>query len=99
MDSDNDQGLEKIIHFNIKKNVTVLFKDILKVLEELKADNDESLFRLMESLPEEHKGKVVLAEFMTDSRCNRLRKNILDRGNDCIRNIQEQLDQVRIIPK
>ena len=53
----------------------------------------------MESLPDEHKGKVVLAEFMTKERCNRIRKDILDRGNDCIRNIQEQLSQVKITTK
>ena len=77
-ENDEDKALESIVNFNIKRNVTSLFKDVLKIIEDLKSDNDESLFRLMESLPQEHKGKVVLAEFMTDSRCSRLRKDILD---------------------
>jgi len=99
MDENESKVLENIVNFNIKRNITVLFKEVLKIIEDLKADNDEALWRLMESIPEEHKGKVVLAEFMTDSRCERLRKDILDRGNDCIRSIREQLDQVKIISK
>jgi len=80
---------EQIFLFTSKRSVTVLFKDFLQLLEELKEQHDESMFALMKELPEDQKHKVVLANHFTEDFMKRARKRVLSSGNDCYRNIEE----------
>jgi hypothetical protein len=88
--------VDKILSFAMRRNITNLFKDFLDIVKELKVEHQESLSRLSNTLPEEYKANVYLADHFSDEKNERVRKTILSKGNDCIRNIEEQMNHFDI---
>lgn len=87
---------EQIFLFGVRRNVTSLFKDFLMTLESLESDHLESMGKLMDALPEEHKSKLILANHLTPEYMDRLRKRVLSNGNDCIRSVEGQVKNLNI---
>ena len=71
---------------NVKKTQYLISVDDLQTFE---IDNNVSL-------PEEYKANVYLADHFSDEKNERVRKTILSKGNDCIRNIEEQMNHFDI---
>lgn len=91
-----DNKAEQIFLFGTKRGVTSLFKDFLMILESLESDHLESMGKLMDALPDEHKSKLVLANHLTPEYMDRLRKRVLSNGNDCYRSIEAQVKNLNI---
>lgn len=87
---------EEVLKFQIKRNITFLFKAYLEMVEDLIVEHDAALNKLEQNLPPEYKKYVNLADHLTDEKCENLRKRIIDRGNDCRRNLEEVLKQFEI---
>lgn len=83
-----------ILKFAIKRQVTDLFKDFLFILKSNKDKHGEALDKLYSSLPEEYKKYVDLADYYTDGESDRLRSQVLQKGNDSIRNLNQQIDEL-----
>lgn len=93
---EKDNNAPSILDFTIRRNITNLFKDFLVILEELEDSHSEALNKLYEVLPEESKKNLYLADHFTDEKMERLRKQVLSKGNDCLRSIQEQTNKLDI---
>lgn len=76
--------------------ITRIMKNYLILLEELADEHDESMGKLVDALPPSEKAKVILADHFTDVRFESIRRRVLGVGNDAIREIQEQVDNLRI---
>lgn len=87
---------EDFLRFQIKRAVTTLFKQYLILLEEIGENHDEALARLNKNLPDEYKKYVELADYLTIEQSDRLRKKVLDIGNESIRNLNEVVDRLDI---
>ncbi len=85
-----------ILSFTVKRNVINLFKEFLVILENLEQEHEEALTKLAHTLPPESQKELYLADHFTDEKMERLRKQVLSRGNDTIRSIEEQLKQYDI---
>jgi hypothetical protein len=76
----------EIFLFQVEKNTKALYKSFLIMIEEIKDRHDTCMDKLKDSLPNESY-LVDLVDPIDEDEMRRLRKKILDNGNDCIRNI------------
>lgn len=79
-----------------RRLITALFKDFLETLGELKDSHDEYFGNLMEKLPPEFVTTLVVGNPLSDDKFMRLRKRVLDRGNDVIRDSEIELGNYSI---
>lgn len=84
------------LEYIITRQVTLLFKEFLSILEKGNDEHNEGLNKLYEALPDQYKGFVNLADWWTPEKAARLRKEVLQRGNDALRNVKEELDKYKI---
>lgn len=84
---------EEIFEFQLRRNVTNLFKSFLSIIEREKDNHDEAMEKLKETLPAQYKPYVDLADSFTEAKKDSLRREILTIGNDCARNLQEEFDK------
>lgn len=87
---------EQLLLFSTKRHVTALFKDFLVVLQDIRSRHADSMGKLIDSLPESERSKVVLADHFTSEETERLRKRILTGGNDCYRAIEDQVRNLKV---
>lgn len=83
----------KSLEYVLVRQTTALFKEFLYTLEKNESKHTESLNKLYQSLPDDYKTYVDLADWLTEEESQRLRKEVLRRGNDTIRALQEELDK------
>lgn len=76
--------------------MTALFKDFLEIMGEMKDSHDEFYGKLMEKLPPEYITALVVGNPLSDDKFMRLRKKILDKGNDTIRDSELELGNYSI---
>ncbi len=79
-----------------RRFITALFKDFLEIMGEVKESHDEFYGKLMEKLPPEYITTLVVGNPLSDDKFMRLRKKILDKGNDTIRDSELELGQYSI---
>jgi hypothetical protein len=87
---------EQLLLFSTKRHVTMLFKDFLVILQDIRSRHADSMGKLIDSLPESEKAKVVLADHFSSEEVERLRKRILTNGNDCYRAIEDQIKNLKV---
>jgi hypothetical protein len=75
-----------------KKEVTNLFKNYLKILEDMKADHDFHYNKLYELIPEQYHITISAANHFTNDKLSWIRKRILDGGNESLRNFSEEME-------
>ncbi len=94
-----DKGLtysvdpNEVLRFQLRRLVTNLFKSYLVLVEELGSSHDEALNKLRTALPENLRGYVDLADYLTPERGAALRKKVLDSGNDVCREVDKLVEQ------
>ena len=76
--------------------VSRLFKRFLYLQEMLESDHDEAMYKLSQSLPEQYKDQVSLADYLPEHRRRGKRKEILDLGNGVIRELHQFVDFLQI---
>jgi isopropylmalate/homocitrate/citramalate synthase len=84
------------LDYQIQKEIKKLYKEYLFLVEKLFNGQDETMQKLRACLPDQYKIFIDTAEFLTDSKYEETRKEILDRGNASIRNISEELKKYSI---
>jgi hypothetical protein len=82
---------EEVLRFQINRNITLLFKAELEMLEDIADEHDSAMQKLLNKLPKEFHQYVELADYLNEQKFANLRKRILGRGNDCIRSLEEVL--------
>jgi hypothetical protein len=82
---------EEMLRFQINRNITLLFKAELEMLEDIADEHDSAMQKLLNKLPKEFHQYVELADYLNEQKFANLRKRILGRGNDCIRSLEEVL--------
>jgi len=81
-----------ILRFSIQRSTTNLFKHFLSIQQRQKEEHDEAMALLRQNLPEQYKKYVDLVDSYTDAKAAAIRKEILDAGNDALRNMKSELD-------
>jgi len=89
-------GVEDVMRFQHTRVLKGLFKSFLTIVEGLELEHDDSMSKLYDALPQEYKSYVDLIDFWTENRSIAIRKQILDSGNDAIRQLDEQLANFEI---
>lgn len=82
---------KKTLEHTCNRQVVALFKEFLCILENLADDHDEALGKLAAALPAEYHQYINLADYFTPDRSDRLRKIVLQKGNDTARAILDEL--------
>lgn len=80
-----------IANFQVRRNVTLFFKSQLEMLEDIADEHDNAMKKLHDKLPKQYQDYIELADYLNSQKFDMLRKRILGKGNDCIRNIEESL--------
>lgn len=74
-------------------HVKSLFKTLLSEIENIKEDFDERYRLLQDQLPPEHLPMLYAANPLTNDRFMRIRKKILDVGNDVSRAMDSETER------
>lgn len=85
---------KELMRFKINASVKSLFVGNLEILEELFEQHDDAMEKLRAALPEEYKKFVDLADYLNDAKFEGIRKKILSSGNDVIRTLEKQLENL-----
>jgi hypothetical protein len=73
-----------------------LFKDMLVIIEDLKFEHDSQFRKILDVLPTEHHNLIYAANYLTDEKSVRLRKRILDIGNEAIRDFSDEFEKYTV---
>jgi hypothetical protein len=79
-----------------KQSTTVLFKAMLKIVEDMKADHDYHYRKLYENIPSEYHSVINAANHFDDQKSNWIRKKILDTGNESLRDFTSELENYTV---
>jgi hypothetical protein len=79
-----------------RRFITALFKEYLEILGEVKASHDEFYGNLLDKLPKEYIPILVVGNPFSKEKYQRLRKKILDSGNDVIRESDLEIDNYEV---
>ncbi len=88
-----------VLRFQQERIVKNLYIELLMVLEDLGHEHDDALSKLEKALPSEYHQYVGLADYLTPEKGQRLRKRVLDRGNNALRELDSQLKNYDITSK
>lgn len=84
------------LQYSCERQIVALFKEFLSMVEGLAEEHDETLAKLAGALPKEYHPHLDLADYFTLDRADRLRRAILQRGNDCKRAIRQEIDKYNV---
>ena len=87
---------KKILHRQSEKDISTLFKTMLKMLEDMKMDHDFHFSKLYDNIPSEHHPVINASDHFTADKVNWIRKRILDAGNESIRNLYNEVDNYTV---
>jgi len=79
-----------------RRFITALFKEYLEILGEVKATHDEFYGNLLDKLPPEFIPILAVGNPLSEEKYKRLRKKILDKGNDTIRDSELEIGDYSI---
>jgi len=87
---------KKILARRANDNVSHLFKGFLRVLEDLKQEHDTASRKLYANIPEEHFPVLNVGNYFDNEKMTRLRKRILDLGNETLRSNDTELNNFTV---
>lgn len=79
-----------------RHSINRVLKNYLLLLEDLADEHDEAMGKVVDSLPNEYKPLIIVADHFGESRFNSIRKRVLDSGNDAIRELEDAINNLRI---
>ena len=83
---------QDFLNSRAEHHVRFLFKSQLMMLEELKQHHDINFKKLKESVREQDKGLIEMADYLDDEYYQFFRKKILDIGNSVLREYYNELE-------
>ena len=87
---------KKKFNLSSQREISKLFKGMLKMLEDMKADHDFHYEKLYQNIPEKYHDVLNTANHFTPDKVNWIRKRILDLGNESIRNLCDETDNYTV---
>ena len=87
---------KKILSRRYNDNTTYLFKQFLRIVEELKRDHDDCYKKLRENLPEQYSSVLNMGDYFDDNKMSYIRKKILDLGNETMRSSDSELNNFTV---
>jgi hypothetical protein len=87
---------KKILSRRQCESTTFLFKQFLKIIEDLKRDHDVAYKKLYDNLPSEYVPILNVANYFDLDKLAHLRKRILDLGNEAMRSNDNELNNFTI---
>ena len=93
--NDEEKALSMLL-FSNRRNVVMLFKRFLETVEQIGDCHIDTINKLKQNLPSEYHRYVDLSEYLTPAREEAIRKLILDAGNECIRNTENDIKQFKV---
>jgi hypothetical protein len=87
---------KEYLHDRVRVNTSDLFKRMLIILEDIKHEHDRQFALLLESAPDNFKPVVKQANYLDDNKVAHLRKRVLDIGNESLRKLASELEQIRV---
>ncbi len=66
------------------------------ITEQLAEEHDEAMEKLYQALPPDYREYVNLADHFTEEKADRIRRAILQRGNDAKRAVRDELDRYQL---
>lgn len=88
--------LKDILLFQIKRRITLLYKNFISMVEDIGEDHEAMMVRLESKMPPEYSKILDDYDYFNEDKYKYLRKKILDLGNDAIREIEENMKQFKI---
>ncbi len=86
---------KELLQFSSKRSITNLYKNLLKIIEDLKLSHDSTFAKLEERYPE--LGTILeFSQFLDDAKFSNIRKRILDIGNETSREVSQQIEQFEV---
>jgi hypothetical protein len=79
-----------------KQSTVFLFKEMLKIVEDMKADHDYHYRKLYENIPSEYHSTINAANHFDDQKFTWIRKKILDTGNESLRDFSTELENYTV---
>jgi hypothetical protein len=79
-----------------KRSITDLFKDMLKIVEDMKNDHTYHYDKLYENIPAEYHPVIKTADHFTAEKSAWIRKKILDMGNESLRDFSSEMENVSV---
>lgn len=87
---------KKILSRHYNENTRYLFKQFLRIVEELKREYDDSFQKLRENLPEQYWPLLNVGNCFNDNKMLYIRKKILDLGNETMRSSDSELNNFTV---
>lgn len=78
------------------KSISFLFKQYLSLIEDLKFEHDQFLKKVKQEIPLEHHNIIDNANNFNDEKMTRIRKRVLDIGNETIRSLDNELNDFSV---
>ena len=79
-----------------KQSITRIFKEMLKLVEDMKADHDFHYAKLYDNIPIEYHSILNTANHFTEPKSVWIRKKILDIGNDSLREFSSEMENYTV---
>jgi hypothetical protein len=79
-----------------KQCITGLFKDMLKLIEDMKADHNFHYSKLYENIPSEYHSVINAANHFDEKKFVWIRKKILDIGNESLRDFSIEMENYTV---
>lgn len=73
-----------------------LFKEMLKMVEDMKQDHDFHYQKLYEEIPKKYHPIINTANHFTPDKLAWIRKRILDCGNESLRNFKSEIEKYEV---
>jgi hypothetical protein len=87
---------KKILSHRYNDNTRHLFKQFLRIVEELKREHDDAYNKLRQNLPAEFSAILNVGNYFDDNKMSYIRKKILDLGNETMRSSDSELNNFTV---
>lgn len=93
-----EQGTEakEILSKKSSKATSQLFKHYLMLIEDLKYEHDKYLRKIKSEIPSQYHNVVDNADTFDEEKMSRIRKRVLDLGNEAIRSFEAEINDFSI---
>ena len=78
------------------KSISFLFKQYLMLIEDLKFEHDQYIKKIKDGIPSEHHNLIDNADTFDDEKMSRIRKRVLDIGNETIRSLDNDINDFSV---
>jgi hypothetical protein len=78
------------------KSISQLFKQYLMLIEDLKFEHDQYVKKIKSEIPSEYHNIIDNADTFDEEKMSRIRKRILDLGNESIRSFDTEMNDFSV---